>query len=265
MIGCGSIGRRHIGHLLALGCEVQAVDVSADAMARAARDYPALDTGDHLLYWPSVDAVVIATPCENHLYWVQRAVELRKPFFVEKPLGTLEQLPRWREIAAFELPINQVGYQLRFHPDVLWLEESIRPIEYLNLTVCWDGRKYADPFLESSHELDLAQYLLGDVRVESYDRAAEGEIVMDLSGGHVVRVNPAADHYLRLWHLQSAVRAASVCFESPEAVGADAYGEELQHFLFCVRTGIPTDVPLAEGLATLELCQQALTLAQAPR
>lgn len=259
MIGCGSIGRRHIQNLLALGQDVWALDTSAEALASLPRAAHRVWHEPETAWMPTdFDALVIATPADRHLPLVEAAVMTRRPFFVEKPLGTVDQLPRWRELAALDLPVNQVGYHLRFHPDVWWLKDSITPIEYLNLTVRWDGRRYADPFLESSHELDLARLLLGDVRIEAVDRYDDGDVFMELTGGHAVIVNPASEPYFRMWHLQSPHRSASAHFESPAAVGAEAYRDELAHFLICVQRAVPTNVPLAEGLATLELCHQAM-------
>src|SRR5438128_3037079 len=93
VVGLGSIGRRHLSNLLALGCEVRAMDVSENARATAAAAYPAAKIAD-VMQFDGLDAIVIATPIDHHLAWVEDAIRRRLPFFVEKSIGTIEQLPR---------------------------------------------------------------------------------------------------------------------------------------------------------------------------
>lgn len=256
VIGLGSIGRRHVGNLLALGCEVVGLDTNPTALLSAKADYPALS-----LDGGPVDALVFATPAANHLERVEEAVSHRIPFFVEKPLGTLEQLPRWREIAEMDLPVNQVGYMLRFQRDVAFLK-SLAPRNG-ELWLRWDAERYGYRLEESSHEIDLALHLGADA--DAVVAQSRGEIW--LGGQWVVSINDRAPRYWRQWNAHSrcgaVIQESLAVFRSPEELGTEMYRLELEHFLSCVQSGTPTICPLADGLKVLEVCASIEAMSKA--
>lgn len=233
VIGCGSIGRRHIGNLLELGCDVYVTDPSAEARQRTWLEHP----GARLHNGEPVDAVVIATPWDQHLHLVEYCFERWVPFFVEKPLGSLEQLPRWRELAQMALPVNQVGYQLRFHPLYQAMRTFIpRPLHGTFRCdfdmATWPGKAYGPAELEASHELDLA-------------------LDCGLTRDNVVLNNGAVEYY-RWWAVSDGRASASMQFTSAEELGDQMYVDEMAHFLECVREGKQTICPLSDGLRVLE-------------
>lgn len=265
VVGTGSAGRRHIGHLLALGCEVTAMDLAAESRVKAKEQFPTVKVKDFISF-RGLDALVIATPWDRHLPWVEECIKARLPFFVEKPLGSLEQLPRWREIAALDLPVNQVGYQLRFHPDVTWLKESIPHPEYVSLSVDWDGRKYVDGLLESSHEIDLLRWLVGDVTVNWSAHLANRQFCVVFAEKHSVYINSESARYLRVWTVRGGGgRTALQVFHSPEELGQSMYLEQLIHFLYRVQGADPgIGATVADGLKVLEVCHDARHHSSAP-
>jgi predicted dehydrogenase len=223
VIGCGSAGRRHIANLRALGCEVGEFD---------------LDRPNKVLTWADWDAAVVATPFETHLRYVVSAVAAGTPFYVEKPLGSLDQLPQWRKLTTVvgsSLPVNQVGYQLRFHPSYRAMRQLV-PTPLGGSFRCdfdmstWPGKSYGPPELEASHELDLA-----------LDCGLGLEDVV-LSRGQ----------YYREWYVYDANASAHVSFSSAAELGDQMYVDAMAHFLECVREGKPTKVPLSDGLRVLE-------------
>ena len=64
VIGCGSIGRRHIGNLLALGHEVVAWNRGEERRQSAARDFniPVYADLNEMLDESTADAAVICSP-----------------------------------------------------------------------------------------------------------------------------------------------------------------------------------------------------------
>jgi predicted dehydrogenase len=263
VIGLGSIGRRHVGNLLSLGCDVYGFDEDVRAYPKAKEQYPNLVLNPvafngRMDGTPYLDAVVIATPWNTHLEWVEWAVARRLPFFVEKPLGSLEQLPRWREIAAMDLPINQVGYQCRFHPKAQALKLLFHEPDYGTCWCCVDMRTWPGtygPFLlEASHEIDMALHLgarLDDVRA------------WHVAGKHVIGIGAWNVHmadrseYCRSWSVRThSDEGATVEFNCPEELGDQMYVDEMKHFLECVQRQVPTSVPLADGLRVLEVIAQ---------
>lgn len=263
VIGLGSIGRRHVGNLLALGCDVYGYDPNLAARSYAAELHPKARIFGLLGGDEHYDAWVIATPYDNHLFWVEQAVARRIPFFVEKPLGSLEQLPRWRELAAMDLPINQVGYQCRFHPKAQALKLLFPEPEHGSFFCAVDMRTWPGtygPFLlEASHEIDMALWLGASAEV-SNQWGVEHRYHFILGGSWGVTMRDRQP-YGRLWSVGTwSDEGAKAEFDSPEALGDDLYRLEMVHFLDCVQKQIPTSVPLADGLRVLEVCAQVEAL-----
>jgi predicted dehydrogenase len=237
VVGLGSIGRRHVGNLLAMGHEVFGFDEDTRAYPIARALHAALNCAGSasLLNNRLADAVVIATPLDAHLEWVEWCISRRLPFYVEKPLGTLEEVPRWRQLVAMPLPVNMVGYQLRFHPSYRAMRQLV-PTPLGGAFRCdfdmstWPGKSYGPPELEASHEIDLA-----------LDCGLGLEDVV-LSRGQ----------YYREWYVYDANASAHVSFSSAAELGDQMYVDAMAHFLECVREGKPTKVPLSDGLRVLE-------------
>lgn len=264
VVGCGSIGRRHIANLLALGCRVDAYDVSDEALAQvpsgAARHRYRPSDGITMS-----DALVIATPWDRHLHLVWMAIEHGWPFFVEKPLGSLEQLPRWRDVAAMDLPVNQVGYMLRFHQLALEMKAAVvAPTRgYFRCesdSQTWPGSSYGPMLLEFSHEIDLAlSYGASPIVTEARFRDSDGYIKL---GSWQIAMDAKPSSYVREWTISNGVVGHQCRFDGPNRLGNEMYVAEMAHFLACVREQKPTACPLADGLRVLEVCQQVETLCQ---
>lgn len=264
-VGTGSIGRRHIANLVALGCAVAAYDLSADALngvpAGASRHLFALDAFPITEY----DAVVIATPWDQHLALVELAVETRTPFFVEKPLGSLEQLPQWRAMAKRNLPINQVGYMLRFHPEYICLRErNTHPRSGAFMCECdmntWPGGPYGPPLLECSHELDLMLSSgAPNVVPDTYEDSTG--LFRLWMGPWAFQLRYECLRYRREW----ALGTSRVKFKSSKQLGTKMYVDEMAHFLQCIREHTATSVPLADGLRVLEVCAHVEALCPSSR
>jgi predicted dehydrogenase len=114
VLGCGSIGRRHIANLGALEVgDVRVFDVDR-ARARAA-GMTVVDDLDAAWAWPP-QAVIIATPTASHVELALAAVEHGCHVFIEKPLS--HQLAGVRELehaAARRGVTTLVGCNMRFH------------------------------------------------------------------------------------------------------------------------------------------------------
>jgi len=126
--GFGSIGRRHLRHLRALG--VQRIDayrtghatMPADDTTRPDREFHSLDAA--LAERPQV--VVVANPTSLHVATARAAVAAGCHVLVEKPLSDAvegcEELALEAEAAG---AVVSVACNLRFHPSVLALREWI--------------------------------------------------------------------------------------------------------------------------------------------
>lgn len=154
VLGAGSIGSRHIKNLQELGHSVAIYDPNGwEGMTR-----------EDQVYW--ADAVVIASPTNQHSDDIKLCHQMQTPMFVEKPLVATH-------IEWINCPlehIKMVGYNLRFHSCVKKARELMsvgrigKPL-WARFTCAQYNDKPAylrdGVILNWSHEIDLAIYLIG--------------------------------------------------------------------------------------------------------
>ena len=171
VVGAGSIGSRHQRILKQLGHKVSVVSAnSPDADFRSMSD---------ALERESFDYVVIASQTSQHVIDLSALINNRfnGRVLIEKPL--FEKLHTLEEN---NFSFAAVGYNLRFHPAIVWLKDTLPKLGKLtsaNFYVgqylpTWrpdsDYRKSSSArdisgggvLRDLSHELDLVQYLFGD-------------------------------------------------------------------------------------------------------
>ncbi len=130
VIGCGSIGKRHIRNLLHLGVkDIVAVDPTEPRRAEAAElgveVAPSFD--DALSFGPN--ACVIASPNKFHRQDLDSCLNARLHTLVEKPLAvTSEGLEA--TITGFESQnlVGHVGTNFKFHPSFARMREVLPSI-----------------------------------------------------------------------------------------------------------------------------------------
>lgn len=209
VLGCGSIGLRHIGHLQKLGVsQVEAADPDPVACARARERSAWVTTRPEEALLRRPDVVLVCTPASSHVKLATQALRSGAHLFIEKPLCTTplegEDL---RGMAAQDGRVVQVGYNLRYHPTVrgakrLVEEGRIGPVLAahfkfgLYLAKWWKDRDYRASYmaqadlgggllLDSSHEVDLALFFLGKVAQVS---AMAGKLSrLEIRGADVVK------------------------------------------------------------------------------
>ena len=189
VLGCGSIGFRHIGHLRQLGLtELEAADPSPAVRERVRREYGirAHETAEAgLARRPQI--VLVSTPAATHIPLALQALEAGAHVFIEKPLSiSVDGTDSLVEAAESAGRFVQVGYNMRYHPAVRaakgLIEEGrlgkilMAHAEFgLYLKRWWPGRDYRTSYLakpeqgdslllDASHEIDLLLWLLGPVR-----------------------------------------------------------------------------------------------------
>lgn len=120
VIGCGTMGLEHIGHLVAnkhVGPEnVSVFDLNAVAMTTARDRFAVRSTEDldDLLHDSEIEAVVIACPNRFHAEMATRALDAGKHVLLEKPMALNEEdARRVAEAAKASGKILHVGFELR--------------------------------------------------------------------------------------------------------------------------------------------------------
>lgn len=267
VIGYGSIGQRHAINLRRLGCDVDAYDTDP------AKGLP---HPGHVLETRH-DAWVIATPYTSHLSWVKLALDVGVPFFVEKPLGPVEELDAWRQIVASwgdTTPIHQVGYHCRFVDEAQTIKAHVAREKSRVITVrcevdmdTWPGI-YGDPLLECSHDLDLALWWGAAptvTEIVTLDRPMPDEDWFYLGDTPQAScwLRYRCDHPLgweREWSCDGTAYGYQTAWWKDRPIPESAYVREMEHFLEDVRGEYLTNgepaARIADGIAVLDVCRQ---------
>lgn len=192
VLGCGSIGKRHIRNLRALGeADVHAFD-PAQARRQEALEAGAseafADLGEALGKKPS--AVLVCSPTSLHLEQSLAAARAGAHLFIEKPLSTtLDGLDELLAETAVRNLSSLVGCNFRFHPGMVRVKELLTGGElgrivsaradfgqYLPDWHPWEDyrRTYSarrdlggGVLFDRIHEIDLLLWLMGDVSAVS--------------------------------------------------------------------------------------------------
>ncbi len=201
VIGVGMIGQEHIRRLDGGtgGSRVVAVaDADTDRAAAVAGGLPtakALPSGEDLIAWDAVDAVVVTSWGPTHEPYVLAAVAAGKPVFCEKPLAiTQEACGRIvdAEVAAGRRLV-QVGFNRRYDPAHRALKQALDggAIGAPLLVHCAHRNASSPPHYTRDmsiadtaiHEIDELRWLLGQeiaaVQVLTPRRSSRGGKLQD--------------------------------------------------------------------------------------
>lgn len=125
VVGCGSIGERHLRCLLRTGrAEVCACDNNDALLRRITGQYkvPGFPGLEAALASRHFDGVVICTPAHTHLALASKALQRGAGLLIEKPLSTgLETVPAVRDEIARAGKFVGVAYVYHFMP---WIREA---------------------------------------------------------------------------------------------------------------------------------------------
>jgi predicted dehydrogenase len=196
IIGCGSIGRRHLGNFrkarvgFIAGADPQQ-DRLRQAKAENGLEAEFADYRDALAKH-KFDAVVIASPTALHTDMALDAARAGCHLFIEKPVAhNLEQLDRLRAVCEDKRLRVFVAYCHRFLPSVKKMKEILgagRIGQVYAATMSWgsylpswhpweDYRKFymakkslgGGALLDESHGIDLLRHVLGEIKWVSGD------------------------------------------------------------------------------------------------
>ncbi|MCR4338943.1 MAG: Gfo/Idh/MocA family oxidoreductase [Gemmatimonadaceae bacterium] len=280
VVGCGSIGRRHIQTLLKQGPRIVGVDPLDVPLPDSVQHYRTLREAG------KVDAVLVCTPASDRIRIIREALAMGAHLFIEKPLAMT--YAEAEEIAALvaEYPHRKVmlGYNLRFDPDLQTFAAQLPDLGRLMYAQVrcssylprWrPGRDYSQTpsaraalgggiLREASHELDLINWLfspksvaigasmrkVSDLDIDCEDLVAatletETGLVIEL---HLDFITPG---YSR------GIRVVGTKGEAEWRLGPESpmYEREIAHFLDCVVNNKKPAVGIGDGLRAMELDQ----------
>lgn len=188
VIGCGSIGRRHIGNLKAAGVRnVLAFDVRDDRRRDAERSFGVRVSGNLEDAFEAAPRVCfITTPTALHLPLATAAARQGTDLFIEKPLSHNHKgVEEFLQIVRRKRLTTLVGCNMRFHPALALIKAFLDKrvvgrvlsarVEVGQYLPDWHPREdYRRGYsarraagggiiLDAVHELDYIRWMLGPV------------------------------------------------------------------------------------------------------
>ena len=189
VLGCGSIGMRHIRNLAALNAGEILVHDPDEARAReAAIRFGAVECANLKHAWErGPDAVLITAPTHLHVPLALEAVGHGCHLFIEKPLShRLEGTTDLIEAVQERDLVSLVGCNMRFHPGLMTVKKLVeegavgrpiavraqmghylpdwRPQQDYRTSYSAHRQQGGGIILDSIHELDYLGWLLGEIR-----------------------------------------------------------------------------------------------------
>jgi len=190
VVGCGSIGERHICNLNHISShnEIICCDLKRELLSRIKHRYNIEKTytcfEEALNH--DVDAVLVCTPTSLHIPIALAAADRGYHIFMEKPLShTMDGVNELIEKTNKKKLAIMVGFNLRFHPNLQKIKTilkermigkvmyaSVKFGEFLpdwhpweNYRKSYSARKALGGgiILDAEHELDYIQWFLGEV------------------------------------------------------------------------------------------------------
>jgi len=190
VIGCGSIGERHIKNLRVTypDFQIMATDISTEILSLMEKRYhiqtcKTLEEG----FKTGIDAVIVCTPPSSHVPLALVAIENGAHVFIEKPMSdSLSKIGELLEKARLANLITFVGYCFRFHTGLKMVKQIVdsgelgaillAQAEYGQYLPDWHPwQDYRESYtakkelgggiiLDGSHEIDYLRWLVGDVK-----------------------------------------------------------------------------------------------------
>ncbi len=209
--GAGAIGRRHVAHIAEHPDLTLAAIIDPDPAAAALSNalwFTDIETANI-----DADGLVIATPTQFHEPTFNAAADRGWHALIEKPIASdVAGATRMIDTAKAAGVHILTGHHRRFHPRVTALKAALPRIgQPVLANVMWSVRKPADYFdvawrqgpegapvrMNVSHELDLLQFLFGEVShaaglganpVRQADRVESGGVVLRFDSGLVATI-----------------------------------------------------------------------------
>ncbi len=192
VIGCGSIGQRHIKALLKIGeSNVAAYRTGKGQLKELDKEIrkhiEEFSDEDYAFAWKPTH-IVISNPTSLHLEYLIKSIQIGANVFIEKPLTG-----KYSELENASVPLSEiegyegvVGFNLRFHSLIRQVKcivasNQYGKVIYANLTVghylpLWHPYEdYRDSYASRKdlgggvirtlcHEIDLVQHFFGKIR-----------------------------------------------------------------------------------------------------
>ena len=306
--GIGSIGRKYIKYIKLNWPEIK-IAVLRSGIGSEFEEINVVDqiffSKEDALNW-SPDSVIICNPAPFHLELALFFGRKKIPLLIEKPVGTGKE-PRdsWLELKKLNKDcLILIGYQLRFDPCSIYIKELLSQKKYGKALEAefycgsWlpDWRKDIDyresvsakeslgggVLFELSHEIDLANWIFGKLKLVGYSVSNSGCLDIETDDNAVlifrdknnasitIRINfcsKPARRYLKvrtnICEIKWDVLNRSVKFDNHEK-GQRILGKtneellllQLTNFFECIKNNSNPRCSLNDGLEVLDIIKQ---------
>lgn len=188
VIGCGSIGKRHIKNLCALGVsDILAFDLRADRREEVTSTLGVCAVENLEAGWErGCHVVIVAAPTTFHVPFALQSASRHCHLFVEKPLShDLTGVQELLETVQHNRLVTLVGCNMRFHPGLRMLSNLLADRVIGNVIAArvevghylpdwhpWEDYRQTysarcelggGVILDAIHEIDYIRWLLGEV------------------------------------------------------------------------------------------------------
>jgi predicted dehydrogenase len=236
VVGLGSIAKKHINALRKLepNCAIYALRSSISANSEG--DIINIYNIDELKI--KVDFALISNPTSLHYETIKCLAQKKIPLFIEKPpLHSLENASELIKLVEGNNVVNYVACNLRFHPCIIFLKETIlkeeRKINELNVysgsylpdwrpdvdfrkTYSSNANMGGGVHLDLFHELDYTTWLFGmPIRTTSILRSVSDlEIDAIDYANYILEYNAFAANILLNYYRRKAKRVIEIVFDN---------------------------------------------------
>lgn len=272
VVGYGSIGRRHLDNLLALGIEPRDVTVydpetPLTLPAGVQSDGAPFVYGGSLAGKEKPDMALVCCPAKDHAFYVRVLLANRVPFFVEKP-ATLSVGDLPDECWQTEVR-HLVGCNMLFRHEVETLRTVSRGGKWRVHLWCrqdmasWPGKDYGPPLFEFCHEIGIAQkFSRGMADAFSYCWHGSDAVCIEIRDGDIGTVSVrlgwgVGAGYSRGGSVEWGTEKYVYDWREQPADSNQMYIDEMAHLLDVVRWGSAAKHTLAQARDVVEVCERA--------
>lgn len=190
IVGCGSIGKRHIANLLSLGIKnMAAFDIQEPRREEVRKRFDITTPASLEDAWAGKpEVIVIAAPTSLHVPLALEAAQRGCHLFIEKPLShNMENVSKLLQAVQEKKLVTLVGCNMRFHPGIIKVKELLEEDAIGHITAAqvaigqylpdwhpWEDyrRMYSARqewgggiILDAIHEVDYIRWMLGEVQL----------------------------------------------------------------------------------------------------
>ena len=299
--GFGSIGRRHLRNLKALGHKNFVLYRTGKSTLPddEIKDIPTEYDLDKALAYKPV-ATIIANPTALHMPVALAAAKVGSHLFLEKPVShSMEGVEDLRRFVHKNNLIVMVGFQFRFHPflrKIKQLLEKNRIGQVVNVQAHWgeylpDWHTWEDyhqsysakaklgggVLLTLSHPFDYLRYLLGEVESVSAVQSQSGGLGIDVEDNadvllhfksgvignvHLDYIQHPSEHFIRIIGQKGEIYKR---LDSDDFDRNEMFLDEMRHLLSCINKNEQPLCTIKDGIAALQIVLAAKQSASAKR